>query len=185
MKSFLFVCKNIRLYSLPLRAVRLMMQGGSSIHPSIQVAIAIILALKFGDEKTLSKGYSTSLVILICLYVAAFAWSWGGLGWLIPSEVFPLETRSAGQSITVSVNLLFTFVIAQSFLTMLCHLRYGIFLFFSGWVVIMTVSVYFFLPETKGVPIEEMMLMWRSHWFWKRVVPPEDDKLVTRSLVTL
>jgi len=25
--------------------------------------------------------------------------------------------------------------------------------------------VYLFLPETKGIPIEEMSFMWRKHWF--------------------
>lgn len=35
---------------------------------------------------------------------AGFAWSWGPLGWLVPSEVQPLETRSAGFSLTVSTN---------------------------------------------------------------------------------
>ncbi|KAG6779195.1 hypothetical protein POTOM_015566 [Populus tomentosa] len=33
----------------------------------------------------------------------------------VPSEIFPLEIRSAGQSITVAVNMLFTFFIAQLF----------------------------------------------------------------------
>jgi hypothetical protein len=55
-------------------------------------------------------------------------------------------------------------------------MQFGIFLFFSGWVFIMTVSVYFFLPETKGVPIEEMSLLWRSHWFWRRFVPPPENE---------
>ncbi|XP_020595659.1 LOW QUALITY PROTEIN: sugar transport protein 13-like [Phalaenopsis equestris] len=108
--------------------------------------------------------------------VSAFAWSWGPLGWLIPSETFPLETRSAGQSVTVCTNLLFTFVIAQAFLSMLCHMKYGIFAFFSAWVVIMSVFVLFFLPETKNVPIEEMTeRVWKRHWFWKRFV--EDAEL--------
>ena len=31
-----------------------------------------------------------------------------------------------------------------------------------------------FLPETKGVPLEEMTLMWSSHWFWKKIVPQSD-----------
>ncbi|KAJ7548214.1 hypothetical protein O6H91_07G003100 [Diphasiastrum complanatum] len=69
------------------------------------------------------------------------------LGWLFPSESFPLETRSAGQSIIVSVNLFFTFVIVQSFLAMLCPFKYGIFLFFAGWVVVMSMFVSFFLPS--------------------------------------
>ncbi|CAK9226901.1 unnamed protein product [Sphagnum troendelagicum] len=154
---------------------KLLLTGGLLMFIS-QVLIGIILALKFVGNQPLPKNYATAVVVLICLYVAAFSWSWGGLGWLIPSEVFSLQTRSAGQSITVCVNLMFVFVIAQAFLTMLCHMRFGIFLFFSGWVFIMTVSVYFFLPETKGVPIEEMSLLWRSHWFWRRFVPPPEDE---------
>lgn len=137
-----------------------------------QVVVAVILGLKFGDEKQLSKPFSIAVVVVICLFVAAFGWSWGPLGWTVPSEIFPLETRSAGQSITVAVNLLFTFAIAQSFLSLLCSFKFGIFLFFSGWISIMTVFVFFFLPETKGVPIEEMVLIWRKHWFWKKLLPP-------------
>ncbi|KAI3753011.1 hypothetical protein L2E82_25055 [Cichorium intybus] len=48
-----------------------------------------------GDDETcgLSKGYGFSVLILICTYVAGFGLSWGSLGWLIPSEIFPLEIR--------------------------------------------------------------------------------------------
>eukprot|EP01018_Ginkgo_biloba_P039681 Gb_40051 [translate_table: standard] len=144
-------------------------------HLGAEVAVGIILAFKFGGDKELSKGFSVLLVIFICLFVAAFGWSWGPLGWTVPSEIFPLETRSAGQGITVSVNLFFTFAIAQSFLTLLCKLKYGIFLFFAGWIFIMTTFVYFFLPETKGVPIEEMAIVWQKHWFWKNIVAHIDE----------
>ncbi|KAF4365202.1 hypothetical protein G4B88_000361 [Cannabis sativa] len=136
----------------------------------MMVIVAIILRMKFGDNQELSKGYSILVVIVICLFVLAFGWSWGPLGWTIPSEIFPLETRSAGQSITVAVNLLFTFIIAQSFLSLLCALKFGIFLFFAAWITLMTIFVVVFLPETKGVPIEEMTFLWRKHWFWKKRV---------------
>ena len=49
--------------------------------------------------------------------------SWGPLAWLYPSEVQPLETRSAGQSIATLVNLLFSFVIGQTYLSMLCSFQ--------------------------------------------------------------
>ncbi|KAJ8766266.1 hypothetical protein K2173_022325 [Erythroxylum novogranatense] len=141
-----------------------------------QVIIAIILGLKVKDHsESLNHGFSIFVVIMVCTFVSAFAWSWGPLGWLIPSETFPLETRSAGQSVTVCVNLLFTFVIAQAFLSMLCHFKFGIFLFFSGWVLIMSAFVVFLVPETKNVPIEEMTeRVWKQHWLWKRFMDDND-----------
>ncbi|KAL1803911.1 hypothetical protein ACET3Z_032558 [Daucus carota] len=140
-----------------------------------QIIIAIILGIKVTDHSdNLGSAYAVVVVVMICTFVSAFAWSWGPLGWLIPSETFPLETRSAGQSVTVCVNFLFTFVIAQAFLSMLCHFKYGIFLFFSGWVLIMSIFVVFLMPETKNVPIEEMTdRVWKQHWFWKRFMEDE------------
>lgn len=44
---------------------------------------------------------------------------------------------------------------------MLCAMQFGIFLFFAGWVVIMSLFVLFFLPETKGVPLEDMPAVFR------------------------
>lgn len=144
-----------------------------------QVVIAIILGLKLKDdpaESTLPNGLAILVVVMVCVFVSSFAWSWGPLGWLIPSETFPLETRSAGQSVTVCINMLFTFVIAQAFLSMLCHFKYGIFLFFSGWVFIMSVFVLFLLPETKNIPIEEMTeRVWKQHWLWKRFMDDDED----------
>ena len=148
----------------------------------------------------------------------------------MPNEIQPLETRSAGQGLATCANMLMTFVIGQSFLSMLCtmqvlpsllfcwpqhhdilvsdckthedppdnplsrarsvllialppllcwqqsdptlHVQYGIMLFFAAWCVIMTLYIILCLPETKGVPIEEIVVVWRKHWLWKRCVAP-------------
>ncbi|XP_052174213.1 hexose carrier protein HEX6-like [Diospyros lotus] len=150
----------------------LLMAGGIQMVIS-QALVGGLLAAQLGDHGGVSKGYAIVVLVLISVYVAGFGWSWGPLGWLIPSEIFPLEIRSAGQSINVAVNFLFTFIVAQTFLAMLCHFKAGIFFFFGGWVVVMTVFVYLFLPETKNVPIEVMDRVWREHWFWKRIVGEE------------
>ncbi|KAK1409216.1 hypothetical protein QVD17_35741 [Tagetes erecta] len=148
--------------------------GGVQMFVS-QMLVGAIMAAKLGDHGGLSKGYGYLVLILICSYVAGFGLSWGPLGWLIPSEIFPLEIRSAGQSITVAVGFLFTFVVAQTFLEMLCYMKAGTFFFFGAWVAVMTVFVYLFLPETKNVPIETMDRVWKQHWYWKRYVNEEDD----------
>lgn len=136
----------------------------------VMIAVTITLALNFGEGKPLSKGIGIFLVIAICLFVLAYGRSWGPLGWLVPSELFPLEMRSSGQSVVVCVNMIFTALIAQCFLVSLCHLKYGIFLLFGGLILIMSTFIFFFLPETKQVPIEEVYLLWQNHWFWKRIV---------------
>ncbi|ONK69114.1 uncharacterized protein A4U43_C05F19500 [Asparagus officinalis] len=137
--------------------------------------VATVLATSFGHGVELPKGLALLLVISICLFVVAYGWAWGPLGWLVPSEIFPLETRSAGQSLVVCVNLFFTAAIAQCFLASLCHLRWGVFVLFASLIVIMSLFIFFLLPETKQVPIEEMSQLWRKHWFWKNIVCQDDD----------
>ncbi|KAL2932147.1 Sugar transport protein 1 [Bienertia sinuspersici] len=154
----------------------LFLEGGIQMFVC-QVVVAIFIGVKFGVSGTaenLPEWYAIVVVLFICVYVSAFAWSWGPLGWLVPSEIFPLEIRSAAQSINVSVNMFFTFIVAQIFLTMLCHLKFGLFLFFAFFVVVMSTFVYLFLPETKGVPIEEMSIVWKNHWYWGKFIPEDD-----------
>ncbi|RWR96307.1 sugar carrier protein C-like protein [Cinnamomum micranthum f. kanehirae] len=94
-----------------------------------------------------------------------------GMAGVVPSEMFPLEIPSAGQSINVSVNMLFTFLIAQAFLVMLCHMKFGLFYFFTFWLVCMTTFAILSVPETTNVPIEEV---WKRHWFWSKFISDDD-----------
>ncbi|URD79394.1 Sugar transporter [Musa troglodytarum] len=123
----------------------LFLQGGAQMLAS-QLVVGTLIALKFGIggvATDVTKNYASIIVLFICFYVAAFAWSWGPLGWLV-------------------------------FLTALCHLKFGLFYFFAGWVAIMTAFIAFFLPETKSVPIEEIILVWKNHWFWSKFISDED-----------
>ncbi|GAB4843418.1 Sugar transport protein 8 [Ancistrocladus abbreviatus] len=141
-----------------------------------QIAIGIILILQLGDANSLPKGLAMLVVLLTCTFVMSFAWSWGPLGWLIPSETFPVETRTAGFAFAVSSNMLFTFILAQAFLSMLCHMRAYVFIFFSAWIVVMGLFVVFLLPETKGVPIDMVVeRVWKKHPVWKRFMDEDDS----------
>ncbi|KAK9904668.1 hypothetical protein WJX75_000080 [Coccomyxa subellipsoidea] len=140
----------------------LFIEGGIQMSLAL-VVIGITLAATGGEIWA-----AWFVLALMCVYISAYAWSWGPLGWLYSSEVQPLETRSAGQSITTLVNLMFSFVIGQTYLSMLCSMRWGLFFFFAGMCVLMTITVYGFYPETKGLGIEETPQVFQKHWFWKR-----------------
>ncbi|KAL1543231.1 Sugar transport protein 8 [Salvia divinorum] len=138
------------------------------------VGSGVILQLHLKSAGSLDSTLATIVVVLVCLFVMSFAWSWGPMGWLLPSEVFPIETRTAGFAFAVSTNMLLTFIIAQAFLSMMCHMRAGIFFFFAAWVVVMGVFVWFLIPETKGIAIDEMEeRVWKVHPFWKRFMPKD------------
>ncbi|KAL1810480.1 hypothetical protein DCAR_0730181 [Daucus carota subsp. sativus] len=138
-----------------------------------QIIVSVAIGVRFGisgNPGELPRWYAILLVSAICVYVAGYAWSWGPLCWLVPSEIFPLEIRSAAQSINVSVNMIFTFVIAQIFMYALCHLKFGLFILFAFCVVVMSIFIYKLFPETKGIPIEEMAGIWKKHPYWKKFV---------------
>ncbi|CAA7018711.1 unnamed protein product [Microthlaspi erraticum] len=139
-----------------------------------QVAVAVLLAATVGaaGDGEMTKGYAVTVVVLLCIYSAGFGWSWGPLSWLVPSEIFPLKLRPAGQSLSVAVNFAVTFVLSQTFLATLCEFKYGAFLFYGGWILLMTGFVVLFLPETKGIPVDSMYQVWEKHWFWRRFTKP-------------
>ncbi|URD82837.1 Sugar transport protein [Musa troglodytarum] len=141
----------------------------------LSTVVSVVLVDKLGRRFLLLEACGQMLITQVETTID-FAWSWGPLGWLIPSETFPLATRTAGYAFAVSSNMLFTFVIAQAFLSMMCHLRAGIFFFFAAWIVVMGLFVIFLLPETKNVPIDEMSeRVWKRHWFWKRFMDEEEQ----------
>lgn len=54
---------------------------------------------------------------------------------------------------------------SAAFLNMLCSLKYGIYIFFGIWQFIAIFFVYFLVPETRGVAIEEV-----RHLSWSRLL---------------
>lgn len=69
-----------------------------------------------------SPGAAACLLRMVCAraqHVVWLLWCRGPLGWLVPSEVQPLETRAAGTGINTMVNFLLTFVIGQVIVSVL------------------------------------------------------------------
>ncbi|GJN27419.1 hypothetical protein PR202_gb15443 [Eleusine coracana subsp. coracana] len=151
---------------------------GGAVMVACQLATAWIMGTQIGKDggSSMARGYSVAVLALTCAFSASFGWSWGPLAWVVPGEIFPVEVRSAGQGISVAVNLGATFLLTQTFLSTLCAFKYATFLYYAAWVAVMTAFVVAFLPETKGVPLEAMGDVWARHWYWGRFVHNQPGK---------
>lgn len=116
---------------------------------------------------------SNAVLAVVCVYVAAFAWGWAPCSWMSPAELTPLDARAAATALAVATNHLTCFVIAQLFLSMLCAMRYGLFIFFAGWMFIMLWFIQYCVPESRGCPVEEVYeRLFEPHPLWGRFARP-------------
>jgi len=155
-------------------------EGGLQMLVSM-IVTAVVLAVEFSKytDGVLPTGTAIGVLVVICVFVAAFAWSWGPLGWLVPSEIQTLETRAAGMSSAVFINFLLSFIIGQTFVSMLCAMEWGVFLFFAGWVLIMTLFVFFLVPETRGVPVEKVQVLFAKHKIWRKLMGEHAEDVIS------
>jgi MFS transporter, SP family, arabinose:H+ symporter len=90
-------------------------------------------------------------------FIASFAIGVGGTGWLIQGEVFPTAVRGRAAATAASVDWAANFVIVQWFPTLKSH--WGLAWVMVLFAVLCVMAIGFiakFLPETKGLPLEDV-----------------------------
>jgi hypothetical protein len=66
-------------------------------------------------------------------------------------------------SLAIGVNWLFAFVVSKLTPIMLANIKYGTFLVFGVFCIIMTLWTYVFLPETTGYALEDIKYLFEDH----------------------
>ncbi len=93
----------------------------------------------------------------IFAFIAAHAVGQGAVIWVFISEIFPNRQRAEGQALGSFTHWFFAALLTTVFPKMAEALPpAGIFAFFCGMMVLQLLWVKFFVPETRGVPLEEM-----------------------------
>ncbi|KAJ2347648.1 hypothetical protein GGF43_004710, partial [Coemansia sp. RSA 2618] len=93
----------------------------------------------------------------LIFYVALYAVGLGNVPWLIQSEIFAQGIRSKAGSIATATNWVSNFIISVTFLTMTLHITAsGTFWLYAGILLIGLVFVFFMVPETKGLKLEDV-----------------------------
>lgn len=77
--------------------------------------------------------------------------------------------RTLAQACAAGSNWLWNFLISRFTPQMFATMDYGVYFFFASLMIISVIFVYFLIPETKGIPLESMDLLfdvkpvWRAH----------------------
>ncbi|KDP21779.1 hypothetical protein JCGZ_00566 [Jatropha curcas] len=96
-------------------------------------------------------------VAALLLYVGCYQLSFGPIGWLMISEVFPLRLRGRGLSIAVLVNFGANALVTFAFSPLKAWLGAGILFYAFGVIGILSLLfIFFIVPETKGLTLEEI-----------------------------
>jgi sugar porter (SP) family MFS transporter len=93
----------------------------------------------------------------IFAFIAAHAIGQGAVIWVFISEIFPNRHRAEGQTLGSSTHWIFAALLTTFFPKMVSVFPPGnVFAFFAGMMVLQLIWVKFMVPETKGVPLEDM-----------------------------
>jgi len=118
------------------------------------IAVALFLLSSY---YTFFSGASYVAVIALLLYVGSYQLSFGPIGWLMISEVFPLKLRGRGLSVAVLVNFASNALVTFAFSPLEDLIGTGV--LFASFGVIAVASLAFIfciVPETKGLTLEEI-----------------------------
>ncbi len=104
-----------------------------------------------------SSGNMGIVPITIFAFIAAHAIGQGAVIWVFISEIFPNKQRAYGQSLGSFTHWLFAAMLTLSFPLMAEAMKPEyIFGLFCGMMVLQLIWVKFFVPETKGISLEQM-----------------------------
>jgi sugar porter (SP) family MFS transporter len=93
----------------------------------------------------------------IFAFIAAHAVGQGAVIWVFISEIFPNRHRAQGQTLGSSTHWIFAALLTTFFPHLVSTFPPGyVFSFFAFMMVLQLLWVKFMVPETKGVPLEDM-----------------------------
>ena len=77
----------------------------------ISLVIVGSMIAAFAGEFPSHTAAGRTAIAFVYIYDVNFSYSWAPIGWVLPSEIFSLETRSTGVSITTSATWMSNFII--------------------------------------------------------------------------
>jgi sugar porter (SP) family MFS transporter len=115
------------------------------------------------------------------LFIASFAVGVGGTGWLIQGEYFPTAVRGQAAAIGATVDWLANYAVIEAFPAWQRSIGLGwVMICFAALSVLAVVFVLMFVPETKGMSVEEITEMFEKQAGSTSGRPPARSAAPTR-----
>jgi len=131
----------------------------------------IVFALVAALGLAATSGDLRLVLVMVGLdfFIASFAVGVGGTGWTLQGEVFPTAVRGQAAAFCAMIDWLANFALIEVFpVTQNAISLGGVMVVFAGLCALAIVFVWKFLPETKGLPVEEIIRVFER----QREVPP-------------
>ncbi|KAI1400257.1 general substrate transporter [Hypoxylon fuscum] len=125
------------------------------------IIIAVIVA-KNASQWSTQPAAGWAAVAMVWLFVIHFGYSWGPCSWIIVAEIWPLSSRAYGTSLGASSNWMNNFIVGQVTPIMLNKIGYGTYILFGLLTFMGAGFIWFFVPETKRLTLEEMDVIFGS-----------------------
>ncbi|KAF8204226.1 general substrate transporter [Mycena galopus ATCC 62051] len=109
-----------------------------------------------------NKSGGDTLIAFAVLHVTSYSIFWGPTPWVYLGESFPLRVRSKSIALGSATNWLWNFLLGFFSPRIANDIGPLILLIFFGMLVFGYGYVYFFIPETKGLSLEEVDELYRS-----------------------
>ena len=110
------------------------------------------------------------------VYVASYATGLGNVPWQ-QGELFPLETRGIGTSLATTTNWAGNLLIGATYLSLMDAITpAGAFGFYAGLCLLGWLFCVFCLPETAGLSLEEVQLVFRTGFGIKESARLREEK---------
>ncbi|XP_010553745.1 PREDICTED: sugar transporter ERD6-like 17 [Tarenaya hassleriana] len=118
----------------------------------------LLLAISFTLQAFhLLKGITPIMALVgVVGFIATFALGFGGLPWIIMSEIFPMNIKDTAGSVATFANWSTSWVITYTFNFLLEWSPAGTFYIFAGICGASVLFVWHLVPETKGKTLEEI-----------------------------
>ncbi|TYJ36746.1 hypothetical protein E1A91_A05G329600v1 [Gossypium mustelinum] len=116
-------------------------------------------------------------VVFLGFYILSYSPGMGTVPWIVNSEIYPLRYRGIGGGLAAVSNWISNLIVSLTFLSLTKALgSAGTFFLFGGVCVIGFSFIYWLVPETKGLPIEEVEKILESGYKPKLLRAKSKDK---------